>query len=209
HALYAASALNLHTLGVRERLSQHLITAADAEQNRPRRLALQDRRLHTALPQPEQILDGILCARQNNHVGIFEFTRLFYIAQRDARHIFKRIKVCEIGNPRKTDHRDIDQRHRLIPLKAFGQAVLVLHLNLKIGGHSHDRNAALFLQHLDAAVQDGLVPAELIDDKPLYHPALILLQEHHGSDQLREHATAVDISDQEDRRFGELRHTHI
>ena len=134
---------------------------------------------------------------------------MLYIAKRNSRYALQWVKICEIGDPRHTDDCHIDHPNFLWTVKTLCQAVLVLHLDVKIRCDTDNRDPAFALQHLHARIKDRLITAEFVDDQTLYHLSLVFLQKLHGSVKLCKHTAAVDISDQKDRCFCHLRHSHV
>ena len=140
---------------------------------------------------------------------MLQIVYMLYIAQRHTRHLFKRIEVGKIRNPGNTDHGQINQSRGFFSLKALGQTVLILYLDMQVRGAAHNRDSRQLFQHGDAGIQDGPVSAEFIDHKSFYHGALIRLQQLSGSKKLREYAAAVNIADQQDRGLCQFRHPHV
>ena len=134
---------------------------------------------------------------------------MFYIAERNSGNALKRIKIRKVGDPWCTDHCDINDTGFLLPVKTLRQAVLILHLDIQIRRHTHHRDPASFLKHDNTRVQNSLISAEFVDDQPLYHSLLIVLQKLHRTDQLSKNTSTVNISHKKDRCLGHLCHTHI
>ena len=161
------------------------------------------------MPHPQKILHGVFRSRQNDHIRIFQFSGIFYIANGQSRNAFQWIKVREIGNTGQADHRNINDTCLLLPFKAPGQAVLILHLDIDIRSHAHHRNSAFFLQHFHSRIQNRLVSPELVDDQAFYHGPFLFLQKLHRADELCENAAPVNIAHQEHRRICHFCHAHI
>ena len=134
---------------------------------------------------------------------------MLYISQGNSRDTFQWIKICEIGDPWYPDHRNINKIHFLFSVKSFCEAVLILHLNIQIRSHSHYRDMASLLQHLNTWIQDRLIAAEFVDDQTLYHLSFILFQKLHCTNQLCKNTTSVNISHQKHRCLCHLCHSHI
>ena len=94
-------------------------------------------------------------------------------------------------------------------MEALRQTVLVVNVHMEVGHHPRHRHAAEVLQLLDARLQDGHVPPELVDDGPLDPGPLVGLQKGHGAIELGKDAAPVDVPHQEHGGVGQLRHAHV
>ena len=122
--------------------------------------------------------------------------------------LLEHIEIRKIRNPGIPDHRQVDQPP-LSPVKAGGQAVLILQGHLHVRHHPGHRDLAQLLQHGDPRIQDRLVPPELVDHQPLHPGPLRLGKEHQRPQKLGEHSAPVDISRQEHRRVHQLCQSHV
>ena len=140
---------------------------------------------------------------------MLQFGDMRNIPERNAGYHLKRVEVCKIGNPRKTDHRQIQKLYFLIPGKAFRQTVFIFHLNVQIRGNANYVDARPFFQHFHTGIENRLVPAELIDDHSFDHRPFLRIQQFNGSNKLGKHTAPVDIPHQKDRRMHQFCQTHI
>jgi hypothetical protein len=112
----------------------------------------------------------------------------------------------------KADDRDL---HRLSRRRTVGlcqlrrEGVLVVDVQLHEGDHTDHRNAASLLQHDNAGIKNGLIPAEFVDDKAFEQGLFIGLQQHLCAQKLRKHAAAVNIPRQKNRGSDSLREAHV
>ena len=101
-------------------------------------------------------------------------------------------------------------RRRTVGLRELGrEGILVVYVQLHKGDHADHRYAAPFLQHDNAGIQNGLVPAEFIDDKALEQGLFVRLQQHMGSQQLGKDAAAVNVARKQYRRADRFGKSHI
>src|SRR5699024_179457 len=121
----------------------------------------------------------------------------------------QRSTVREVGDPRETDHRTIDQPRLLASVEPLCQTVLILHLDVQIWRDSHYGNPAFLLQHFDPWIQYRLVAPEFVNDKTPDTISLLWFQKLHRTVQLGEYAASVDISRQKHGGVRHFRHTHI
>ena len=80
---------------------------------------------------------------------------------------------------------------------------------VQVGQYTQDLLARILFQPCQSRPQQFDIAAELVDDKP-GNPFLFRLAEQgKRADQVSEHATLVDISDQDDRAIGLFGKTHV
>ena len=105
--------------------------------------------------------------------------------------------------------------HRLSSRRAVGlcqlrcEGVLVVNVQLQEGDHADHRNAAPLLEHDNAGIKNGLIPAKFVDNKTFKQGLFIGLQQHLCAQKLREDAAAVNIPRQKDRGSDRLREAHV
>ena len=189
--------------------AEHLEAAADAENQRAARLLLQDLRLEAGAPQPVEVANRTLRARQDQHIRLPELAHARHIADRNARLGRERREVREITDARQTDYRDVDTPLRLSLLERRRQRVLVLQHDIKIRHHTEHRLACPRLEDVEPRIEDRLVAAELVDDEAPDPRPLLRLQQFDRPEQLRKHTSPVDVPDQQHRRIRDRRHAHI
>ena len=199
----------LYLLRVGHGAPQHLIAAADAEDQRTGVGGLQDGRLQTGLPQPAQVGNGALGTRQQDHVRLVQVTHLIHIAQRHVSVMFEGAEIREIGDARHTDYRDIQELSLFGAVKPLGQAVFIVDVYVGVGDDPRHRDAAQLLQRLQSRLQNGPVAPEFVDHHALDAAALVLLQQCHRTVELGEHAAPVDVAYQQHRRVHQLGKAHI
>ena len=71
------------------------------------------------------------------------------------------------------------------------------------------RHAAQLLERFEPRLQDLLISTEFVDDGAADARSLVRLEQRHGAVELREHAAAVNVADEEHRRVHELREAHV
>ena len=75
----------LHLLRVPDGLPQHLIAAADAEDDAPPVMGVENGRLQAALAEPLQIRNGALGAGEHDHIRVHQSVRPFDVADGNPR----------------------------------------------------------------------------------------------------------------------------
>ena len=203
----AASALS--ALGVGKGLTQHLVAAAYAQHWRAGGCQFLHRSFQPALTQPEQVIYGVFCARQNDHVRRAQLPGALHIPHAQQRVLFQRHKICKIGDVRQPQNGSIQRLDGGAAFQPGGEGVLVLNIHPQVGHNAQHRQMGLFLQHGKAGFQDGGIAPELIDDQPLDACPLGGLQQLYRAVQLRKHAAPVDISRQQHRCIHQLCQPHI
>ena len=112
----------------------------------------------------------------------------------------------------QADDRDLHRltRRRAVGLRELGrEGILIVYVQLHKGDHTDHRHTPAFLQHGDAGIKNGLVPAEFVDDKALEQGLLVRLQQHMGSKQLGKDTAPVNIAGQQHRRSDRFGKPHI
>ena len=94
---------------VRKRLPQHLKSAADAHEKDAFFMTLENCRLQTALPQPPEICHGAFGSRKQDHIRHSQFATLWHIANRNAVHLFQRLKIGKVRDTGQPDHSHIQK----------------------------------------------------------------------------------------------------
>ena len=98
-----------HAIRVAEVFAEHLVAAADTENNGAFMRVLQNFCFKTALAQPFQVANSIFGARNDDHIGIFQILHFIYITQRNAGNKFKHVKVGVVGHTRNTHNGNINR----------------------------------------------------------------------------------------------------
>ena len=129
----AASALG--ALGVGKGLAQHLVAAAYAQHRRAGSCQLLHGTFQTALTQPEQVVYGVFCARQNDHIRCAQ------------RVLLQRHKIRKIGDVRQPQNGSIQRLDGGAAFQPGGEGVLVLNIHPQVGHDAQHRQMGLFLQH--------------------------------------------------------------
>ena len=200
---------SFHAPGIDDCGAEHLKPAADADDQRAARLLLQNLCLETGAPQPVEVADRALRARQDQHIRLAELAHARHIADRNARLGRERREIREITDARQADHRDVDAALRLSLLERRRQRVLVLQRDIEIRHHAEHRLACPRLEDVEPRIEDRLIPAELVDDEAPDPRPLLRLQQLDRPEQLRKHTAPVDVPDQQHRRVRDRRHAHI
>ena len=98
-----------HAIRVAQVFAEHLVTAANAENNSPFMRVLQNFRFKTTLTQPFQVANSIFGAGNDNHIGIFQILHFIYITQGNAGNKFKHVKIGVVGHARNTHNSNINR----------------------------------------------------------------------------------------------------
>jgi hypothetical protein len=170
---------------------------------------LQNRRLHAALPQPQQVAHGVLGARKDNQIRPSQGRRGVYIPQGHRLHPLQGVEVGKVGNAGQADHRNVDEPHLAAAGEPGREGVLVVHVHVQHGHHTQHRLAGQLLQSPQARAENLRVPPELVDDESANQLLLLRLQQLHGAVEGGEHAAPVDVSAQKHRRSGPAGHAHV
>ena len=199
----------LHPVGVGDGLSQHLIAAADAHHRAAGGGVLEDGGLHAALPQPAQIVHGVLGAREHHQIRVPQLPGGGDIAEGDGLHPLQGIEVGEVGQAGQAHHRDVHQAHLAGVPQPGGQGVLVVHIHVQHGDNPQHRLAGELLQLPQAGPENVHIPPEFVDNQAADQLLLVGLQQLHRAVEGGEHAPPVDVPRQEHRGVGQLGHAHV
>ena len=180
--------------GVGQRFAQHLIPAADAEDRGAPRSQLEQGRFQTGLPQPEQVVDGVLGAGQQDQVGCAEGARVLYIPHTEQRVLFQRHEIGEVRDVGQPDDGEVQRLDRFVGIQPFGERILVLDVHLQIGHDAQHRQMGLLFQHGKTGAQDLDVAPEFVDDEPLDAGAFVRFQQRYGAVQLGKNAAPVAVA---------------
>ncbi len=93
---------------VRDRLAEHLVAAADADERRAGLDARVDGPLESGLAQEEQVLRRVFRAGQDDEVGAAEFRRTAHVGDFDIGLVGERIEIREVRELRQLDDGDVD-----------------------------------------------------------------------------------------------------
>ena len=200
---------SFHALDIDDLGAEHLEAAANAENQGAARLLLQDLRLETGAPQPVEVTDRALRARQDQHIRLPELSHARHIADRDARLRRERREIREITDARQADHRDVEATLRLSLLERRRERILVLQRDIQIRHHAEHRLAGPRLEYVKPRIEDRLVAAKLVDDESPDACPLLRLQQLDRPEQLRKYTAAIDVTHQQHRRIRDRRHAHI
>ena len=159
----AASALS--ALGVGKGLAQHLVAAAHAQHRRAGSRQFLHCTFQPALPQPEQVVYGVFCARQNDHIRRTQLPGALHIPHAQQRVLFQRHEIRKIGDMRQPQNGSIQRLDGAAAFQPGGEGVLVLDIHPQVGHNTQHRQMGLFLQHSKAGLQDGGIAPEFVDDQ--------------------------------------------
>ena len=167
------------------------------------------RSFQPALPQPEQVVYGVFCARQNDHIRCAQLPGALHIPHAQQRVLLQRHKIRKIGDMRQPQNGSVQRLDGGAAFQSGGEGVLVLDIYPQVGHNAQHRQMGLFLQHGKAGFQDGGIAPELVDDQPLDACPLGGFQQLYRAVQLRKHAASVDISRQQHRCIHQLCQPHV
>src|SRR5260370_8063944 len=83
---------------------EHLEAAANPDEGLASRRVRFDHWVPSVLPEPEEIGNGVLTARQNQYVGGTRFFGPPGVVENYAGHVFERGKLRELGKVRQPNH---------------------------------------------------------------------------------------------------------
>ena len=190
-------------------LSQHLVAAADAEDDTAPVLGVQDRRLQAVLPEPLQIGNGALGAGEDDHIRLHQVFRLFDVAQGHIGDPLQGSQVRKVGDPGQLHHGDVDVLPRGAPVEPAGQAVLIIDIQVHIGHHSRHGDPAELFQDFNTGLQNGPVSPEFVHHSALDPGPLLLLQQGHRAVELGKNAAPVNVAYQQHGRIHQLGQAHV
>ena len=199
----------LHPVGVGDGLSQHLIAAADAHHRAAGGGVLEDGGLYAALPQPAQVVHGVLGAGEHHQIRPPQLPGRGDIAEGDGLHPLQGVEVGEVGQAGQAHHRDVHQAHLAGVSQPGGQGVLVVHIHIQHGDNPQHRLAGELLQLPQAGPENVHIPPEFVDNQALDQVLLVGLQQLHRAVEGGEHAPPVDVAAQEHRGLCPLGHAHV
>ena len=165
--------------------------------------------LHAALPQPAQIVHGVLGAGEEHQIGVPQLPGIADVAEGDLLHPLQGVEVGEVGQAGQAHHRNVHQAHPSPAAQAVGEGVLVVHIHVQHGDNSQHRLAGKPLQLPQAGAEDIHIPPEFVDNQALDPRLLVRLQQLHRAVEGGEHAPPVDVAAQEHRGVGPAGHAHV
>ena len=209
HSVDLRHARGLDLFGVGNVPSEHLIAAADAENQRAAARSLLDRRLQPALAEPLEVGDRTLRTGNHDHIRRAQVPRPLHIAERDILVALKRRKIRKVRNARQADDRNVDEPRLLIPPEAFAQAILVVDVDMEVWHNARHGYAAELLKRFEPRFQNGAVTAEFVDNNALDAPSVLFTLQRDRAVELGEHAAAVDVAHQQHRRIHHAGKAHV
>ena len=120
----------LNPLRVAQCLAEHLVPAADAEDDPARCRVLLDLCLQPALAQPQQVVHGIFCTGQDHAIRRAKLAGGLHIAHAKQRVLLQRHKVRKVGNMRQPHNGSIQRLDGIFDLQPVGKRILVLNIRL-------------------------------------------------------------------------------
>ena len=160
--------------------------------------------------QPLQVTANILGARQDDQVGGRDSLPRPDEPEIHLRMQAQRVKISVIADA--GEHRGNDLQGALLRfhVRVRGNRILCVQVKpLQVRQYPQHRLAGLFFQPRYPRLQQCNIAAKLIDDKPCDPVPLRLTEQGKRPDQVGEHATLVNIGNQDNgavRNFGE---THV
>ena len=201
--------------GVVDRVAEHLVAAADAEDRRARRGARRERAIEPRGAQPREILDGRLRPRHDDEVGALDVGRRAREAHPHAGLRADRVEVGEVAHPAQPQDGDVERvaargGRRLGRRRLERERVLDVHPEiLDERQHAEHRAAGARAEVVQAGREDRLVAAELVDHEARDERLVGGLEQRERAEQRREDAAAVDVADDEHRQAGGAREPHV
>ena len=123
-------------VGVVQLSTQHLVSAAHADDHAALARVADDGGIQAAVAQVNQILDGVFRAGKDNQVGIFDLLRGLGIAHLHAGLKRQGLEICEVGDVLQLHHGNVQITLTHHAAETFGYAVLILQ------PHVHPRHNA-------------------------------------------------------------------
>ena len=123
---------------------------------------------------------------------------------RDPRFAGHCVEVGEVGDPRVSEHRDVDRiATRCIcstpaPDRARRERERVLGVDchaVEPRDDTEGRHAGALLELARPGAEKGRIPPELVDDEPAHATTQVAREQLDGAEQVGEHATPVDVAD--------------
>ena len=197
------------TLRIVDRLSQHLIAAADA-QNMAAAPDMGDQ-IHVPplIAQEAEVTDGRFGPRNHHEIGVArDGTSRPQHGQAHAglgRHRIEIVEICDARQGQADHMQSLPGRRTqidgILGRKAMGVR--------EPGQHAEPPPAGAGFDLMVTVIEQPGIAAELVDQKSLHHRGVRGIQHRLRTDDLGDHAAAVDIACQHDRDTRRARETHI
>ncbi len=198
---------------VDDRLPQQLVAAADAENRIAGGGARDQSTVQRCFAQPREILDRRLRAGNHHQVGAGDVHRRAREAHAHPGLARERVEVGEVAHPAQPHDGDVEAPVLSLdvhPGRPDRERVLGVDAQmLDPRQHAEHRATSQAGDLLEPRGEDGVVPAELVDDEAC-DVALVLGRERRDrAQERREDAAAVDVADEDHRYAGGPREAHV
>ena len=201
----------LDTFWVVDGLAQHLVTSADADDHLAVTMGTLDGLRTSVSAQFHEIVEGGLCARQDDDVGLTDIRCVVSIEEIDARVSFQGVEIGVVAEMAQQDDGNVDfSLCQLLALLLQTDAVLLVDKDVFIiRYHTKHRYPTDIFQHFPAFIKEPHVAPELIDDNAFDKLAVLWRLEHDAAINAGEDASAVYIAHQDNIGVSVASHRHV
>ena len=202
-----------NSIRVGDAASEHLVAAAKAENHSAAPPMRGNVDIEAGCAQCRQISDRRLRARQDNEICVARKCRAGTNPHEiDLRLGIERIEIVEIGDVRQD--RD-DDAH---PRSGFRRPVLLKRQRIlrwqragsgKVRHEAEGFPSGRLSDPLHARSKQRRIATKFVDDKPTDQRRILRRENRLGPDNARDHATAVNVTNEDDGDFGGAGKSHI
>ena len=200
-----------HMIRVENLLAHHLIASTNTHHRSSPTMRTDNGLCHSVATQFIQVVNRALASWQQNDVGLVQLVHIIRIEQVYTRVSLQDIEIRKITDMAKQYYRYIYLA--LFCLDGFGSQhhrVFFFNVNvLVIRNYTQYRNTTKLFQHLDTRLKQTDIASELVDDNPLYSLAFLGSEQHQRTIDAGKNTSTINITDQNNIRFGMHRHGHI
>ena len=192
-------------------LTQHLVTSADADDHLAVTMGTLDGLRTSVAAQLHEVVEGGLCARQDDDVGLKDVRRVVSIEEVDSWVSFQGVEIGVVTEMAQQDDGNVDfSLCQLLALLLQTDAVLLVDKDVFIiRYHTKYWHPTDIFQHFPAFIKEPHVAPELIDDDAFDKLAVLCRLEHDAAIDAGEDASAVYVAHQDDLGFGVASHRHV
>jgi hypothetical protein len=189
----------LDVVAILDGLAEHLVAAADPEQDRRR---MRNRRRQATIAQPCEVGDDGTAPREHDEVRVAELAGRIDPSESDVGFDRERFDVGEVRDAGRADHRDIQ---RAPAPRSQGirkvEAVFAVEQPVDCGNDPEDGETGTLLEDAEARSQKFQVAAEPVDDEPADPPPEMRRQKRDGAVRGGQHPASVDVGHDDHREL--------
>ena len=183
-------------LRVEHLLPHHLIAAADTHHGGTFTVGTDDGSRHTVTAQFVKVIKRALGAGQQDDVGLCQLIHIVGIEQMYARVTLQHIEIGEVTEVAQQNDGDV-HLSLLGTDRLCGKrhGVFFFDINVTVVRYYPDNgNAAKFLQHRNARLEETYIPPELVDKNSFNAFPLMGTKQHQRTVDAGKHTTTVNVA---------------